>query len=108
MPNFKKIGTLAEMPPGERLAVELEGDLYIVAFNVNGELYAIEDYCSHQDFELSTGELDEYCIQCNYHGARFDIRDGSVKAFPANKPILTLPIKAEGDDILVDIEPLLG
>lgn len=107
MPNFKKIGTTAELPVGQRLTVELEGNLYIVAFNIDGELYAIEDYCSHQDYELSTGELDGYCIECNYHGAKFDVRDGSVKALPASKPIVTLPIKVEGDNLMVDIEPLL-
>lgn len=69
----------------------------IVVFNLDGELYALEDKCSHEDFELSAGALDTEAgsIECVLHGARFDIRDGRALCAPAYSAVPRFPVKLE-------------
>lgn len=56
----------------------------IVVFNLDGELYALEDQCTHEEFELSSGEFNttEGSVECVLHGARFDVRDGRALCAP--------------------------
>ena len=65
------ICTVSELPPGGMKMVEWE-DLEIGVFNCNGEIYAIEDRCSHDNGTLVEGTLDqEKCtVECPRHGSR--------------------------------------
>ncbi|MBD9435297.1 non-heme iron oxygenase ferredoxin subunit [Pseudoxanthomonas sp. PXM03] len=87
-----------ELLPGEMKMVfdEVTGTP-IVIFNHDGDLYALEDKCSHEDFELSSGSFNagEASIECVLHGARFDIRDGRALCAPAYSPVVKFPTKTE-------------
>jgi 3-phenylpropionate/trans-cinnamate dioxygenase ferredoxin subunit len=67
------------------------GDLAVGVFNAGGELYAIEDRCSHDDGPLAEGDFDpETCIVvCPRHGAQFDVRTGQPRTLPAYIPVST-------------------
>ncbi len=88
----------AELLPGETKTVfdEVAGTPILV-FNRDGDLYALEDRCSHADFELSAGTFDaaEGSIECLLHGARFDIRDGRPLCPPAYSPVPTFPVRRD-------------
>jgi len=73
----------------------------IVVFNLDGELYALEDQCTHEEFELSSGSFDpaEGSIECVLHGARFAVRDGRALRAPAYTPVPKFPVKRENDAI---------
>jgi 3-phenylpropionate/trans-cinnamate dioxygenase ferredoxin component len=96
--------TLAELPEGSVLGVEVEGKRVCLA-NADGEVHAFADNCSHRDFPLSNGELDpdDLTITCEWHGARFDIRTGRVMSPPATKPIAVFACRVEGQDVYVDV-----
>ena len=72
--------------------------------NAEGQIYAIDDVCTHDGGSLDQGELEGFTIECPRHGARFDVRTGRVVALPAIIPVDTFPVKVEGDDVLVDVE----
>jgi 3-phenylpropionate/trans-cinnamate dioxygenase ferredoxin subunit len=103
MADFVKVAKTSDLPPGERIVVEVD-DLYIAVFSVGGEFYAIEDVCTHDDGPLAEGELDGYEIECPRHGARFDIRTGKVLSFPAVVDVPWFEVKVEGDDVLVAVD----
>jgi 3-phenylpropionate/trans-cinnamate dioxygenase ferredoxin subunit len=42
-----------------------------------GELYAVENRCTHQEAELEGGRIRGCFISCPLHGVRFDLRDGT-------------------------------
>jgi 3-phenylpropionate/trans-cinnamate dioxygenase ferredoxin subunit len=92
----------AELLPGEMKSTfdEVTGTP-IVVFNLDGELYALEDQCTHDEFELSSGTFDtgEGSIECVLHGARFDIRDGAALCAPAYSPVAKFPVKREHDAV---------
>ena len=88
--------TTAELLPGEMKTVFDEAtEAAIAVFNLDGSLYALEDRCSHEDFELSAGHFDpaEGSVECVLHGARFDVRDGRALCAPAYEPVAKFPIR---------------
>ena len=89
----------SELLPGEHRVV-WDGDVAVAVFNIDGELYAVEDVCTHDGGDLATGDLYGYEIECPRHGARFDVRSGAVLCPPAYEPIAKFPVKIEGDSIL--------
>ncbi len=76
---------------GEVKTFQVEAQRVAVA-RANGQLYAVQDLCSHDDGPLGDGDLEEYAIVCPRHGAKFDIRTGEVLAMPAAAPIETFPV----------------
>ena len=92
----------SELLPGEMKMVfdEVTGTP-IVVVNHEGALYALEDKCSHEDFELSSGAFDPASgsIECVLHGARFDVRDGRALCAPAYEPVAKFPVKVDDTGI---------
>jgi 3-phenylpropionate/trans-cinnamate dioxygenase ferredoxin component len=92
--EWMKVCGSDEVLPGEKLAV-FAGDQPLLIVNLDGELYALEDKCTHDDFELSQGQFDAATasIECVLHGARFDVRDGSALCAPAYEPVRRFPAR---------------
>ena len=88
----------AELLPGE-YKIAYDGDVPIAVYNIDGELYAIEDVCTHDGGELAGGALHGFAVECPRHGARFDLRTGAVLAPPAYEPVAKFPVKMEGDAV---------
>ena len=89
-----------ELPPGEVQVVDLEG-IEVAVFNIAGQYYAIEDVCTHDGSEISTGCLYDHVIECPRHGARFDVRTGEVLEPPAYEPVQTFKVRIENGMIQV-------
>jgi 3-phenylpropionate/trans-cinnamate dioxygenase ferredoxin subunit len=98
--EFVKVATVDEVPPGKRKLIDFEY-VTVALFNIKGQLYCIEDVCTHDDGPLAEGELDGYAIACPRHGAKFDVRDGEVLSMPAVKPVPSYEVKVEGHDIYI-------
>jgi 3-phenylpropionate/trans-cinnamate dioxygenase ferredoxin subunit len=83
-----------ELPPG-RMKIVHAGELAVGVYNVGGELYAIEDRCSHDDGPLCEGDwdADEGVVVCPRHGANFDIRTGDALTLPAFQSVSTYPVR---------------
>jgi 3-phenylpropionate/trans-cinnamate dioxygenase ferredoxin subunit len=94
---------LSELEPGQMRLVEYD-NLEIGVFNCNGQFYAIEDRCSHDDGPLAEGTLDaEACtVECPRHGSVFDLRTGRPKTLPAYQPVDTFPVII--DDQMIKLE----
>ena len=99
---FTRLGKVADIPEGDGKMFDL-GDRWIGVFKVDGELFAVDDICSHQEAFLHAGMLEGYSIECDAHGARFDIRSGNVEQGPAVLPIDTYGVKIVGDEFEVDL-----
>jgi len=93
--EYIDIAPASELPPGDRLFVEIEGQP-IVIFNIAGQFFSIADVCSHDDGPVGEGALDGYSITCPRHGAQFDVRTGQVLQMPAVVDIPAYPVKVVG------------
>lgn len=95
-----------QLAPGASLRVVV-GGLPIALFNVHGELYAIGDTCSHEEFSLAEGEVeqsgDSCTVECALHGARFDLRTGSALSLPAVLPVGSFPVWIEDGVVKLEV-----
>ena len=100
MKPWIRVCAVSELLPGEH-KVAWDGATPIVVFNFDGDFHALEDRCSHEDFELSAGnfDADEATVECTLHGAKFDVRDGRVLCAPAYLPVPKFPVKLEDDAV---------
>lgn len=100
--EFVRVAALEDVPPGQLLSVEVGGQRVCLA-NADGEVYAIKDQCSHRDFPLSSGSLEDHEVECSWHGARFDVRTGRALCLPAIRPVQTYEVKVEGGEIFIAV-----
>jgi 3-phenylpropionate/trans-cinnamate dioxygenase ferredoxin subunit len=100
---FVKVAQVSDIAPGEVRVFEIEGE-DIALCNIDGEIYAIADLCTHDDGPLGQGHLHGDQIECPRHGARFDVRSGKALTLPAVVPIPTFEVKIEGDEVLVNVD----
>ena len=93
-----------ELPPGH-VKIVFAGSLAIGVYNLNGELFALEDRCSHDDGPLCEGDFDaeEGIAICPRHGANIDIRSGRALTLPAVEPVDTFPVRLEDGFVKVDV-----
>ena len=92
------VGTVDEIPPGERKIVDVGGRT-IGVFNVGGEFFALLNRCPHQGGPLCTGNtlgflrsagVGEFIysragevVRCPWHGWEYDLRTGQSWFDPA-------------------------
>jgi len=89
------LGDLENLQNGEMRVFEDIGDYGIVVCRVDGELYAIEDNCSHADTPLSEGRLRSHNLTCPLHGTSFDVRTGEHSGPPAYEGVPCFKVKVE-------------
>ncbi len=109
-------GCTAAAPEAQGLskdALDAIGDDQIAAFNVDGhavaiarsagQLFALDDMCTHAECPLSDGEVEDGEVICSCHGSRFDLRTGDVIAGPATEPVPSYQIQIDGDSVVVKL-----
>lgn len=100
-PNWTFICATGELLPGEfRGGADEVTGAGIIVFNLDGDLYALEDKCTHRDFALSKGGpscfvAEDGTMECVLHGALFNVRDGSPANDMAFEPVAKFPVKVE-------------
>ena len=101
--SFHPICGLDELDPKEPLKVAT-ADRELAVFNVEGEIYVIDDRCTHGPGSLSEGDLDGYVIECDFHQGGFDIRTGEAVIPPCMIPVRTYAVKVVDGKVLVDFD----
>jgi 3-phenylpropionate/trans-cinnamate dioxygenase ferredoxin component len=102
MAEFVRVAAIDDVPPGSLLGVEVDGHS-ICLVNTEGEIYALRNNCTHRDFPLDTGELENGQVTCSWHGARFDVKSGRAVRLPAIKPVATYDVKVEDGEIFISL-----
>lgn len=92
-----------ELPPGE--STRVFADVAVAVFNADGEFYAVDDTCTHQDASLSEGFLEGCFVECPLHAAFFDLRTGQPTCLPAKRPVRTHAVTVDNGVIYVDVTP---
>ena len=90
-----------EVDAGHR--VELSDDEAVALIRTGEAVYAVEDCCSHEEYPLSEGWVEDHQIECALHGSRFDLRTGRPDVPPAVVAVRTYPVEVQGEDVYVDL-----
>lgn len=101
---MNKVFSLSQLPAGHMHQVTV-GDYEVLLANVAGEVYAVENKCSHYGFALTKGSLCEHKVRCPLHHACFDVRTGAQIEAPGLDGLARFAVTLEGDDILVGDRP---
>lgn len=102
MAEWKTVGRAGDVPEGQAITVDV-GDKRLALAKVDGQIYAIDDVCTHDGGPLGEGEVDGYNLECPRHGATFDVRTGKATRLPAAYPVSTYEVRVEGDEIQVNV-----
>ena len=89
-----------DLEPGRMRCVAVAGRRILLA-NVEGELLATDDTCTHEDASLSSGVLEGDRVRCPLHGSRFDLRSGKPLEEPAEEPVACYRVTVEDDAVHV-------
>ena len=119
------IGTVGEIPPGEKKIVDINGRS-IGVYNVEGEYYAILNRCPHQGGPLCQGHTVgflksdqpggsyEYTrkgeiVRCPWHGWEYDIKTGQSWVSPENIRVRSYDVGVTApDDVTAEVDPETG
>ena len=98
-----RVASVDELPVGALKGVVTDRAEICLAHAEDGNFYAIDDVCTHENFLLSGGELFDLQVECPQHGSRFNLVTGRVTGLPAVIPATTYPVTVEGDDVFVEV-----
>lgn len=99
------VDELDEIEEDEGLQVTVDNGAVVAVFRVKEEFYVIEDLCSHGNASLAEGFLEDYDIECPFHGGKFDIRTGEPSAFPCVKAIKVYEVKVDDGVLYAKVSP---
>jgi 3-phenylpropionate/trans-cinnamate dioxygenase ferredoxin subunit len=77
MPGFVKVADLDDLPEGACGTVTVEGK-DVALFNVDGEVFAMDDSCVHMGASLGSGRFQGKTVTCRAHGLRFNVTTGKI------------------------------
>ena len=90
------LASLSDVPEGGGIVL---GDQKVVLTQpTEGEIKGFSSVCTHKGCKLAS--VKDGTINCDCHGSKFDMADGSVKHGPATTPLPEVKVKLEGDEIL--------
>ena len=101
--SFVKLASVDDIPEGNMISIRSKQDKIALA-KINGEIFAFEDVCTHDDGPLSGGSINNGCVVCPRHGARFEVKTGEVRQLSATEGIETYEVKIENGDVFINID----
>ncbi len=96
-------GPAADLREGQSISVAV-GRRMVAVIRSAGEVFAIEDVCTHDGAELTGGEIEAGQIVCPRHGARFCLKTGEALTPPAYEPVRVFATKIEAGRLWVRVD----
>ena len=103
MTPWTDVAAEADLFEGAGIAVTPEGQDIALFKLDDGSVYAINNLCTHGNAKLCDGFVEGHHVECPFHQALFDLRDGSVGCGPATEPAKSWPVKIEGGRVYLDL-----
>ena len=98
---WTRIAAANQLQDDEVMPIAL-GETQLALFRSAGEFHVTDNVCTHQYALLSDGYVEDGCVECPLHQARFDLRTCEAMCAPATRAIRVYPVRVEGGDVLVD------
>jgi 3-phenylpropionate/trans-cinnamate dioxygenase ferredoxin subunit len=98
-----RVASVADLRDDSIKRVDAGSTPVCLAHAEDGNFYALNDICTHEEFNLSDGELWGLDVECPQHGSRFNLVTGKVTGLPAVIPALTYHVTVDGDEVYVEV-----
>mgnify|MGYP003576058575 CR=1 FL=1 len=97
------VGKTSDIEEGKLVHITASGKELVVT-KLDGSYYAFDNICTHAGAELHEGELSNSELTCPWHGAKWDIKTGSLISFPQKlKPLQSHRISVENDTLFIEV-----
>lgn len=103
MSNWIDVAARDAVPADDVIGVEAAGR-DIALYDVEGELYATDNLCTHGRARMCDGFLEGHEIECPLHQGRFDVRDGKALCAPLTENLRCYPVRVEGGRVYLAVE----
>ena len=103
MANWIDVLAREEVPEDDVVGVDAAG-LQLALYDVEGEIYATDNICTHGHARLCDGFLEDFEIECPLHQGRFDVRTGKALCEPLTQDIRVYPVKIEDGRVWVEVD----
>jgi 3-phenylpropionate/trans-cinnamate dioxygenase ferredoxin component len=103
-----RIAALDEIPVGAAVAAEVDG-VPVCVVRLDADLVkAVHNTCSHEDYPLHEGWVDDNTVECALHGSTFDLDSGAPQTLPAVRPIPVYAAEITDGAVHVDVDRQLN
>ncbi len=92
-----------DVPADDVIGVDVAGRS-IALYQVDGEIFATDNLCTHGNARLCDGFLEGHEIECPLHQGKFDIRNGKAMCAPLTEDVRTYPVKIEGSRVFIGMD----
>jgi nitrite reductase/ring-hydroxylating ferredoxin subunit/uncharacterized membrane protein len=100
-PNeFRDVLASNDLAEGKPVVVEVER-VPVLLYRHQGEVMAVENWCTHVGGPLSEGTFDGNVVTCPWHGSKFCMANGAPLQGPASAPLRTFEVREEQGRIMV-------
>jgi 3-phenylpropionate/trans-cinnamate dioxygenase ferredoxin component len=100
--TFERAAALQDLTVGVAACVKLAGEPICLVRTDETTVKAVHNTCSHQQYDLHEGWVEDNHIECALHGSMFDLDTGEPDSLPAVKPIPTYAVRIDDDVVMVD------
>lgn len=105
MSNPLNIGTVDDIEEGEAKVIPGEengtGKDIAVFHAEDGNFYALDDTCTHEDASLADGWIEGTEVECPVHSAKFCLKAGTALCMPATIAARTHKVEVSGEELLL-------
>lgn len=90
---FVPIANIADLPGTNSSIAVTFGQIELLLCNADGQIFCVENRCSHRDFPLAGGRIRRCMVLCPEHGVPFDLRTGMPRGELTKVPLRTFEIR---------------
>jgi len=92
-----------DVPEGDVVGITVAGK-EIALYEVDGEVFATDNLCTHGAARMSDGFLEGREIECPLHQGRFDVCTGQAMCAPLTENIRTYPVRIENMRVMLKLD----
>ena len=101
--NWIDAAALDDVPQGDVIGVNVAGK-DIALYEVEGEVFATDNICTHGHARMSDGFLEGREIECPLHQGKFDVCTGQALCAPLTEDIKTYTVKIENMRVMLKLD----
>lgn len=101
--NWIDAAAMADVPEGDVIGVQVGGK-EIALYEVDGQVYATDNICTHGHARMSDGFLEGHEIECPLHQGKFDVCSGKALCAPLTENIKTYVVRIENMRVMLKLD----
>jgi nitrite reductase/ring-hydroxylating ferredoxin subunit len=102
--GFRTIARVSDFREGKIRRFFVDGkEIAVVLWNER--FYAFHNRCTHADFQMHFGFVEDDCLHCPIHYGVYDLASGKAISGPVTD-LPTYPVLVEGDEVQISPEPV--